>query len=79
MADKRGRRKNEDLIKLDDVPRLLLELTGVTRCRSTVYQWVVKGRLNYTDSAMIKLKVSTRLGRYYTTRAWVEEFIKAIS
>lgn len=73
----RGKPRNEDLIKLNDVSKLLIELTGVTRCRATVYAWVIKGRINYAGQ-IIKLKTSKRLGSYYTTRAWVQKFIEGI-
>lgn len=77
MPKQRGRRKNEDLIKLVEVPKLLLELTGVTRGRATIHHWVTYGRLNYTGE-IIKLKSTKRLGRSYTTRVWVEDFIREI-
>lgn len=72
-----GKPRNEDLIKLDNVPKLLLELTGVTRVRSTVYNWVQKGRANYTGQ-IIKLKATRRLGLLYTTRQWVLDFVQEI-
>lgn len=72
-----GKPKNEDLIKLDDVSKLLIELTGVTRTRSTIYSWIKKGRANYANQ-IIKLKVTKRLGTYYTTRQWVLNFVQEI-
>ena len=69
--------KKVDYIKLNDVPKLILELTGVTRVRATIYNWVWKGRLNYAGD-MIKLKASRRLGIHYTTKAWVLKFIEEI-
>lgn len=72
-----GKPKNEDLLKLDDVGKLLLELVGVTRTRSTIYSWVKKGRTDYVGS-IVKLQTTRRLGRLYTTRQWVLNFIKAI-
>lgn len=78
MAEKvRGRRKNEDLMRLEEVPKLLVELVGVTRSRSTIYNWARTGRANYTGN-MIKLKVTHRLGGVYTTKAWVLDFIREI-
>lgn len=72
-----GKPFNKDLIKLDDVCKLLLELTGVTRCRATVYSWVTKGRENYVGQ-IIKLKTTRRLRRFYTTKEWVKNFIREI-
>ena len=72
-----GKPKNADLIKPEAVCQLLLELSGVTRCRATVYSWIKKGRINCTGQ-MIKLKATKRLGMYYTTREWVKDFIREI-
>ncbi len=73
----RGKPKNSDLIKLDDIPPIIYELTGVNRCRATIYNWAKKGRHAY-DGTMLKLTTSKRLGRLYTTRAWVEIFIRKV-
>ncbi len=72
-----GKPKNIDLMKLDDIPKLILELTGVTVCRATVYNWTKNGRQNYVGG-MTKLKTTRRLGRYYSTKQWVLDFIKEI-
>ena len=69
--------KNKDLIKIRDVPKLLLELTGAGRTRITVYQWVRYGRESYAGEK-IYLKTVRRLGYLYTTRKWVEEFIRSL-
>ena len=69
--------KNSELIKLDDATATVIELTGVTRCRATIYNWARVGRKAY-DGTLIKLIVSRRLGTLYTTRAWLEIFIRRI-
>lgn len=71
------RPKNEDLIRLEDVQALILRLTGQVRCRATVYNWAVKGRKGYVGEN-IKLKTTRRLGVFFTTEAWVKEFIEEI-
>ena len=71
------RPKNEDLMRLDEVSALILELTGVLRCRATIYNYVRKGRKGYTGEN-VKLKSTKRLGILFTTEAWVEEFIEGI-
>lgn len=68
--------KNSDYIKLNQVPALLLELTGQTRTLATVYNWAEYGRP--IDEGRIFLKVSKRLGVLYTTREWVLKFIQEI-
>ncbi len=69
--------KITDLIKLSDVPKLIVELSGVTRVRSTIYGWVLRGRGD-SHGSVIKLKTTRRLGALYTTKAWVLEFIELI-
>ncbi len=69
--------KNEDLIRLEDVQALILKLTGISRCRATIYNWVRNGRKGYTNDN-VKLKSAKRLGTLYTTEAWVQEFIGRI-
>ena len=66
--------KVKGFIKLSEVPSLILEITGVTRGKNTVYVWVKHGRLT-TDGRLLKLKAKKRFNAYYTTREWVEEFI----
>lgn len=72
-----GKPKNKDLIKLDDVTRVIFELIGVKRTRSTVYNWAKNGRASYAG-VIIKLRTTMRLRRLYTTRQWVLDFIKEI-
>jgi len=71
------RPKNEDLIRLEDVQLLIVQLTGISRCRATIYNWVRKGRKGYTGEN-VKLKSAKRLGVYFTTEVWVNEFIERI-
>lgn len=72
-----GKPKNEDLIRLEKVPKILLELTGVTRTLASVYNWIKKGRPNQ-NGQITKLKVTKRIGVYYTTKEWVLDFIREI-
>ena len=72
-----GKPKNSDLIRLGEVPKLILELTGVVRVRSTIWSWTWKGRSSYSGQK-IKLKTTKRLGMVYTTKTWLEEFIREI-
>ncbi len=69
--------KNSDLMRLVDVPAMLLELTGTSRNRATIYNWATKGRHSHIGEK-IKLKTTTRLGMMMTTREWVNEFIRKI-
>ncbi len=69
--------KRKDLIKIRDVPALILKMTGCTRTQATVYMWTRKGIRAY-DGSTAKLKVTKRLGHLYTTKKWVEEFLRSI-
>lgn len=69
--------KNSELMRLRDVPVMLAELTGQTRTQATVYKWVTVGRTDYVGT-IIKLRVIKRLGRYFTTKEWLEQFIRRI-
>ena len=69
--------KNEDLIRLDDVPALLVKLTGQTRSRATIYNWATKGRYGCIGDK-IKLKITRHLGRFLTTEEWVMDFVRKI-
>lgn len=70
--------RNEDLIRLCDVPKLLTELAGVTRTRATVYLWSSKGIPGY-DGTKVRLKTTRRLRRLYTTKEWVENFLRELN
>ena len=69
--------KNEDLMALDKVVTLVKELTGVTRCRCTIYNWARKGRANQ-HGEIIKLKTYVRLGQHFTTKERVIEFLRGL-
>ena len=69
--------KRENLIKMRDIPALVLEMTGVTRTQAAIYMWVRKGLKTY-DGTKMKLKMTKRLGHLYTTRVWMEEFLRRI-
>lgn len=70
--------KNKDLIKIVNVPALLYEITGVTRTRATVYLWATKGRQSKYGT-ILKLRTVRRLNQLYTTRKWVENFIRDVA
>ncbi|MBE3139523.1 MAG: hypothetical protein IMZ53_02965 [Thermoplasmata archaeon] len=67
--------KDQDLVRIKDVPKIVLELTGLVRQRICCYQWINEGRRAY-DGSLIHLKTTKRNGYMYTTRQWVEDFIR---
>ena len=68
------RPKNEDLILIHNIPKLIYKLTGTARTRTCIYGWIKDGRVTY-EGERIKLRTVVCLGFLYTTREWVEEFI----
>ena len=69
--------KKKDLIRMRDVPKIVYELTGVTRCRESIYIWARVGVRGYTNEPL-KLKTTKRMGQLYTTEKWIEEFIRSM-
>ena len=72
-----GKPKNEDLIPISKVNDIIFKLTGVTRTRGTIYEWISYGRKGPVGQ-IVKLKIARRLGRCYTTETWVKKFIEEI-
>ena len=69
--------KRTDLIKLDLVPAILRDLTGVTRSRVTIYNWIRNGRIN-AHGENVKLYSYRRLGQIYTTKVAVIKFLEEL-
>lgn len=68
---------DKKLIPLSAVPALLAELTGVIRCRNTIYGWAKKG-CRTTDARIVKLKTVVKMNQLFTTKENVLEFIKEV-
>jgi hypothetical protein len=73
------RPKITDYITLTKAAEKVYELSGVTRKRGTVYKWAEIGRISAEHGKVVKLRVTNRLGRMYTTVDWLKKFIKEIS
>lgn len=69
--------KDKDLIRLEKVPGIIKELTGVIRTRVTVYNWASKGRIGQ-HGQKIKLITYRRVGQLYTTQDAVIKFLKEL-
>lgn len=65
--------KVEDLIRIADVPQVVLEMTGVNRKVDTVRKWATKGVAGY-DGTLVKLQTCRRIRAIFTTREWLREF-----
>ena len=68
---------NEKLIPLSAVPAILATLTGVTRSKPTIYNWVRYG-CRTTDARIVKLPAQMKMGQWFTTQKDIEEFIEEI-
>ena len=68
---------NEKLVPLIDVPRIIAELTGVQRCKGTIYKWAKNGCRTH-DGRIVKLESVKRLGQIFTTQENIETFIEGV-
>lgn len=68
------RKSNSEYLSLRKLAPLVYELTGVTRTLASIHRWYKIGRVN-SQGRIVKLKVTKRLGQYYCTRGWLEDFI----
>ncbi len=68
---------NDKLIPLIDVPLVIAELTGVQRCKGTVYKWARRG-CRTRDGKIVKLVSVKRLGQIFTTQENIETFIAEV-
>lgn len=63
---------NVDRLTLTEAVEYLRSRHQITVSRRTVYNWAHKGRKN------VKLQSSTKGGVEYTTRSWVDSFIREV-
>ena len=68
----------KDLIKIVDVPKVLMRLYGVVRRRDAIYKWVAKGSLT-REGKRVKLQTTKRLGQLFTCEIWIRKFVAEIS
>ncbi len=71
------RPKDEEYVSLNKAAGMVYEISGVHRTRSSLAKWGRYGRRSAVGK-FIKLKTSKRLGRMYTTRKWLEEYIREV-
>lgn len=72
-----GKPTNDSLIRMGDVPRIVLEMTGVLRKVDTVRKWTTVGVKGY-DGCRLRLQTCNRLKSVFTTKQWIEEFLSKI-
>ena len=71
-------------LRLSEVPEYVLQLTGMTIIRQTIYNWAYRGRLvdrNNPDSERIRLqttKFESGSKVIYTSEEWVEDFLREL-
>ena len=64
-------------LTVNEIVDYIYRLTGLVRTRQTIYKWAKVGKKTSTNQA-VKLRIITRLGRFYSTETWVREFIERI-
>lgn len=69
--------ENDKLVPLSAVPAVLVELTGVSRCKGTIYNWTKNG-CRTIDARTVKLETVKRLKQIFTTREAVKTFISEV-
>lgn len=67
----------EKLIPLSAVPAILATLTGVTRSKATIYNWVRKGCRTH-DARIVKLGAEMKMDQWFTTQSEIETFIQEV-
>ena len=77
MPRLRGKMKQCEIIKVRDVPAVVLALTGVSVTPATAYRWVSVGRRNYAGGTS-KLRTTRRAGHPYTCKIWIEDFLREL-
>jgi len=68
---------NEKLIPLSAVPAILAQLTGVTRSKPTILNWVRFG-CRTIDADIIKLPARKKLGQWFTTLPEIKKFVEDV-
>jgi len=68
---------DEKLIPLSAVPAILATLTGVTRSKPTVYNWIRYGCRTH-DARVVKLASQMKMGQWFTTQKDIEKFIEEV-
>ena len=68
----------KDLVKIVDVPKVLMRIWGVVRKRDTAYKWIADGSLTH-DKKRVKLQTTKKLGQLFTTETWIRKFVTEIS
>lgn len=67
----------EKLIPLSAVPAVLVTLTGISRCKATVYNWARKGCRTY-DGRIVKLGAKMQMDQWFTTQSQIEKFVESV-
>ena len=66
-------------LMLSEIPPLVKALTGVSVSRQTVYNWKTTGRRALSDpERIVRLQTVVRAGRVFTTREWVQDFLREV-
>ena len=69
--------RDEEYIQLSKLAPVVYEMTGVSRTVHTLKKWTSQGKLGQ-HGTKVKLKAAKRLGAWYSTRKWLQEFIDEV-
>ena len=72
-----GRPKIEDYISLPQASDYIYGITGIRRKANTLVKWSLDGLISQ-HGARVKLRTVRRLKRKFTTKEWVDIFMKEI-
>ncbi len=64
-------------VPIKDTPKVVWRLTDVEVTTQTVYDWIRKGKLSYSNRRVF-LQAEKVLRKWYTNEQWIERFIKEI-
>ena len=67
--------KEVKLLKLVEVPAIVLKMTGLTVSRQTVYNWASIGRRLRGTQDHVHLKVMRKIGQLFTTEKLIHNFL----
>jgi hypothetical protein len=70
-----GRIRNEDYISMEVASDYIYGITNIRRKANTLIMWSLKGLLS-EHGVRVKLHTVRRLKRKFTTKEWVDNFMK---
>ncbi len=70
--------QSDEYLSLGEVVPYMSRAMGINRTRQTVHNWAIKG-VERGLGRIVRLRITKRAGRMYTTRNWLRKFLDEIS